>query len=163
VTVEQITLSETYPVRRAVLYPDGPEAKIHVPSDDEGTHFGAWMRRREGDRPASENEIVVTISLFREPLPLHLTPPFSSYNPVQTLRFRKFACLKQHQGHGFGAKVLQHVFDFAKLDPELGPGSVVWCDARRSTQEWYLRRGMRTIGEVFLKGDIEYIVMGIQV
>ncbi|KAF8501931.1 hypothetical protein JB92DRAFT_2975324, partial [Gautieria morchelliformis] len=143
VRVEQITLAETYPARRAVLYPNGPDAKIHVP-------------------PASEKEMVVTISLFREPLPHHLTPPFSSYNPVQTLRFRKFACLKPHQGHGFGAKVLQHVFDFARLDPELGPGSVVWCDARRSTQEWYLRRGMRTIGEGFLKGDIEYIVVGIQ-
>lgn len=157
-------------MRRAVLYPNGPEAKIHVPKDEEGSHYGAWLLQTGADKETSsavpeisKKELIATISLFREPLPLHLTPPFPTYKPAKSLRFRKFACLEPYQGQGFGSQVLKHVIEFARLDLDLGPGSVVWCDARRATQEWYLRRGMQTIGDVFFKGDIEYITVGIQI
>ena len=152
-----------------MLYPNGPEFKIHVLNDDEGTHFGAWMKR-DGNTDSSsivpgtsKKELIAAISLFREPLPPHLTPPFPAYDQAKALRFRKFACLKPHQGQGFGSQLLRHIFEFARLDPKLGPGSIVWCDARRSTQDWYLRRGMQTIGDVFFKGDIDYIVVAIQI
>ena len=173
VEIHQLTLPETYTIRRAVLYPNGPEAKIHVPNDEQGIHLGAWIHQQDGGPDTSSipsavpgisrKELVVTISLFRESLPSHLTRLLPTYDSKKSFRFRKFACLESYQGRGFGTKVLEHVFEIARRDPEFGPGSVVWCDARRSTQGWYLRRGMKTIGEVFFKGDIEYIVMAMQI
>ncbi|KAJ2986901.1 hypothetical protein NUW54_g9586 [Trametes sanguinea] len=37
--------------------------------------------------------------------------------------------------------------------------NVVWCDARLSAAGWYERRGMQRFGEMFFKGEIEYVRM----
>ena len=171
ITIAQISLSETYPTHRAVLYPDGPEHRIHIPNDDQGVHFGALRRPAAGsglEVAKLSGEIISVISLFREPLPAHLAEslyPGENLLHVddlaRTLRFRNFACLKAYQGLGIGTNMLQHVITIAKNDSNLGPGSVIWCDARRSTEGWYLKRGMKVLGNPFLKGDIEYIVMAI--
>jgi GNAT superfamily N-acetyltransferase len=154
-----------------VLYPNGPDSKIHIPNDEDGTHLGAWIQlggdttssAESTQSESSRRELVTVISLFQESLPSHLIHLLYSYDSMKSLRFRKFACLETHQGRGFGTRVLEHIFELARGSPKLGPGSVVWCDARLSTQGWYLRRGMKMIGDVFFKGDIEYIVMVIQI
>src|SRR5882724_6507313 len=148
--VSQITLPETYPARRAVLFPNGPESNIHIPNDEQGVHFGAFRGE----------ELIAVISLFREPGPTAVT---SLYGRSKSLRFRKFACLVSHQSRGIGTQLFQHVLDYARTHPQLGLGTVVWCDARWSTREWYLKRGMKVVGQRFFKGVIEHIVMVIQV
>lgn len=148
--VRQITLPETYPVRRTVLYPNSPESKIYIPNDEQGIHFGAFLH----------GDLIAVISLFREPIPTSESPPCG---PSKSLRFRKFACLRSHQSRGIGTQLFRHVLNFARKDPHLGLGTLVWCDARWSTREWYLKRGMNVLGQRFSKGDIEYIVMAIQV
>ncbi|KAF8580646.1 hypothetical protein K439DRAFT_1393565 [Ramaria rubella] len=166
IEIRQITFLETYPVRRAVLYPKGPEDKILIPNDKDGIHFGAFVRHTQAttdveDFPSRAKDAIAVISLSHEFPPAHLIPLMSNYSPTKSLRFRKFACLEQHQRHGFGSHIFQHVLDYARNNINLGPGTMVWCDARRSTQGWYLKRGMQVVGEAFYKGDIEYIVMNI--
>ncbi|KAF8526977.1 hypothetical protein BU17DRAFT_40268 [Hysterangium stoloniferum] len=155
----QITFPETYPVRRAVLYPNGPEHKILIPNDEEGIHFGASTGSEDDEAvKGGKRELIGVVSLFREPL-----PPSPHVDPARSLRFRKFACLESYQGRGIGTKMLQHIIDFARDDSALGPGSVIWCDARVSVKGWYLKRGFRVLGTPFFKGDIEYVAMALDV
>ncbi|KAI0352553.1 GCN5-related N-acetyltransferase [Trametes cingulata] len=147
IEIRQIAAEDTVPLRHSVLWPDQPVSYVLLPEDSSGLHYGAFL-------PTSSNPVAV-ISVFRDPLPgsLGVSAPFE---PERTARFRKFACDPAHQGRGIGTLLLMHVFEIAKT--EMGC-SVIWCDARVSAAGWYERRGMRKYGEVFYKGDIEYIKM----
>ena len=37
--------------------------------------------------------------------------------------------------------------------------TMVWCDARTATQEWYKRRGLQPFGPKFFKGTVEHVRM----
>ena len=61
-----------------------------------------------------------------------------------------------YQGRGVGTALLQYVFRAAREQLKC---DVIWCDARLATAGWYERRGMHKFGQVFYKGEIEYIRM----
>ena len=105
------------------------------------------------------------ISLFKESLPPILraeqnndevAEANSTKTPREAARFRKFACDPAYQGRGVGTALLQYVFRAAREQLKC---DVIWCDARLATAGWYERRGMHKFGQVFYKGEIEYIRM----
>ncbi|RDX48757.1 acyl-CoA N-acyltransferase [Lentinus brumalis] len=148
VAIRRITAEETVPLRHAVLWPDHPVSHVLLPEDASGYHYGAFL-------PDTSTPVAV-ISVFYDPLPVHPSPDAPSDTSAKAARFRKFACDPEHQGRGIGTKLLKHVFDTAAA--EMGCG-VIWCDARMSAAGWYERRGMRKVGDMFYKGDIEYVRM----
>ncbi|OSC98216.1 GCN5-related N-acetyltransferase [Trametes coccinea BRFM310] len=151
INIRSISAEETVPLRHSVLWPDHPVSYVLLPEDSSGFHYGAFL-------PGSSTPVAV-ISVFYDPLPTTGSSASPSQPPAaaqRTARFRKFACDPAYQGRGIGTGLLQHVFDVAAK--EMGC-SVVWCDARLSAAGWYERRGMRRFGEMFFKGDIEYVRM----
>ncbi|KAI9065963.1 acyl-CoA N-acyltransferase [Trametes sanguinea] len=152
INIRRISADETVPLRHSVLWPDHPVSHVLLPEDSSGFHYGAFL--------LDSSTPVAVISAFYDPLPPTTDSPASPSQPPETAqrtaRFRKFACDPAYQGKGIGTRLLQHVFDVAAK--EMGC-SVVWCDARRSAAGWYERRGMRRFGEMFFKGDIEYVRM----
>ncbi|KAK7453315.1 hypothetical protein VKT23_011991 [Stygiomarasmius scandens] len=150
-TLAQITVEQTLPLRHEVLWPDLPIEKVKLSEDSNGWHFGALM---DGTESA-----VAVISLFLEPLPSHAheIPPENNMGTAAA-RFRKFACKSNMQGRGIGTRLLDHTLHFART--ELG-ASTVWCDARTSTSQWYEKRGFTPFGNKFYKGSVEYICMKI--
>ncbi|SOD79175.1 GNAT family N-acetyltransferase [Spirosoma fluviale] len=127
VRIQPITPEKTYLLRHSVLWPDKPLDYVKVDNDDEGFHFGAF---REG-------ELIAVISLF--------------VNGSES-RFRKFAARPDCQRQGVGTLLLNHVMAEAK---RLG-ATVLWCDARLETADFYRRFGMEAVSEVFYKGPIPY-------
>ncbi|KAH9889892.1 acyl-CoA N-acyltransferase [Cubamyces lactineus] len=144
VVIREIDAADTVPLRHSVLWPDHPVDYVLLPEDASGHHYGAFL-------PTSTSPVAV-ISVFIDSLP---SAP-AEVSASRTARFRKFACDPTYQGRGIGSRLLQHVFGVAAK--ELGC-SVIWCDARLSASTWYERRGMQKFGEVFFKGEIEYVRM----
>jgi GNAT superfamily N-acetyltransferase len=160
-------VSETLSLRHSVLWPDAPISHVCLPEDETGYHFGAFLT------PGSEDQShpVAIISLFIEPIPATAENSSSSNSPEDlcsslhihpaegiAVRFRKFACDPMYQNQGVGTQLLQHVFSFVRT--ELW-GTLVWCDARTSTADWYRQRGMMEFGNVFYKSEVQYIRMKI--
>ncbi|KZT33586.1 hypothetical protein SISSUDRAFT_1066016 [Sistotremastrum suecicum HHB10207 ss-3] len=168
VTIRRISTSETLPLRSSVLWPGAPLWRIQVPDDDHPTtaHYGAFI-------PGVEDAIAI-ISLFIDDIPEGEPvdgPPKSTADvqgtdtqhgpPIASIpiaRFRKFACDPSYQGQGVGTKLLKHVFDAARSD--MG-AKTIWCSARVETQPWYEKRGMRAFGDTWLKADLLYVKMRI--
>lgn len=148
-TIRKIPVDQTMGLRHAVLWPDKPIAYVRLPEDDSGHHYGAFLSQTDST-PAA------VISVFIESLPALNGPDLDELVTVPAARFRKFACDPSYQNQGIGTGLLQHVFEAA--NSELGCG-VIWCDARLATKGWYERRGMRTFGGTFFKGEVEYVRM----
>ncbi|CDO72270.1 hypothetical protein BN946_scf184970.g122 [Trametes cinnabarina] len=151
IDIRRISAEETVPLRHAVLWPDRPISYVLLPEDSSGFHFGAFV-------PESSTPVAV-ISLFYDPSLSSATQNLASQSvdpSSRVARFRKFACDPAYQGKGIGTRLLQHAFEVAAK--EMGC-SVIWCDARLSAAGWYERRGMRKVGKIFYKGDIEYVRM----
>nr|VWO98196.1 Ubiquitin-conjugating enzyme E2 2 [Ganoderma boninense] len=148
--IHRITPQQTVPLRHSVLWPNHPVSYVLLPEDDSGKHYGAFL---DGVCDA-----VAVVSVFEEAFSQPM--PDGGVGCVPALRFRKFACDPKYQGQGIGTQLLRHVFDDALSNPKI-PIRVFWCDARVSAATWYERKeiGMERFGEVFFKGDIEYIRM----
>ncbi|GJJ15317.1 hypothetical protein Clacol_009593 [Clathrus columnatus] len=164
IKIQSVDCEETWPIRRAVLYPRGPEEGIHIPGDEKGLHFGAFLI----SDPSFPDKLQLTsvISLFYDKFPSHLTPLLPNITctgneQFKALRFRKFATLNDFQNQGIGSRLFQFVVDHARDDSSLGPGTIVWCAARRSAQDWYIKRGMRVFGDSYFKNGIEFVTMAI--
>ena len=144
----QISSGETVPLRHSVLWPNHPVSHVLLPEDEQSFHFGAFV-------PQREKSPVAVISLFLEALP---TPESECTDAkgIRAAHFRKFACDRAYQGQGIGTALLKYCFEYVRSS--LGC-SVVWCDARVVTADWYERRGMQKFGDRFFKGPVEYIRM----
>ena len=103
---------------------------MEMDEDNEGYHFGAF----------ENNVLVGVVSLF---------PNGSDY------QFRKFAVDEAIQGKGIGTKLLTHVTAFAQT----GGGKRLWCNARLSAVNFYLRFGFEQTGYFFSKGGFDYEMM----
>lgn len=138
-TIRPITVAQTLPLRHQILWPHKPIAYVQLPDDADGQHFGAFV-----DDYSSEDPVSV-ISLFID-------------EEKREARFRKFATAAEWQGQGIGSALLRFVMDVAKAKNVAG-GSIagIWCDSRKSASKFYERFGMRVEGDVFYKGDIEYL------
>lgn len=174
VQINKITVEETIPLRHSVLWPNMPPSHVCLPEDATGTHYGAFLPHRQTP--------VAVISLFLEDLPslrdgegpknLGFKSPNSNSTiipvnengrlPAQqqlaTVRFRKFACEREFQGKGIGTRLLVYVLSIARTKLN---AATVWCDARATVYEWYMKRGLVPFGPTFYKGPEEYIRMRI--
>ena len=152
ISVAKIPVESTLPLRHTVLWPHKDISYVRLPEDDAGHHYGAFLSPTDTAPKA-------VISVFIEPLPSldrDSDPELVELTLLPAARFRKFACDVTYQGQGIGTALLRHAFDAARAD--LGC-AVIWCDARLATKGWYERRGMRTFGSTFFKGEVEYVRM----
>ncbi|GAB3582842.1 GNAT family N-acetyltransferase [Hymenobacter daeguensis] len=130
--IRPIPAEATYPLRHQVLWPDKPLDYVKVENDAAGGHFGAFRHE----------ELLAVISLFVA---------------GAEARFRKFAARPDCQGQGLGTALLRHVFAEAR---RLGARRI-WCDARQDSAGFYARFGMLPEGEIFYKGPVPYVRMGV--
>jgi predicted GNAT family N-acyltransferase len=131
--IEQISPATTWFLRHQVLWPDKPYEFVQLPEDNQGYHWGLY----------ANHQLVSVVSLFLD---------------GNEARFRKFATAINQQGKGYGSALLKQVFIEAK---QLGATSI-WCDARQSATAFYQKFGMETSGNPFLKEDVAYIKMSVQ-
>ena len=129
--IQEISPTQTYPLRHQVLWPDKPVEFVKVPDDEQGIHLGYFL----------DNQLVSVISLF--------------IDAQGVARFRKFATHPSFQRKGIGSQLLAAVFQRAKD----AKASQLWCDARLDAQPFYERFGMQPEGEIFHKGAIPYVKM----
>ncbi|AYQ35487.1 GNAT family N-acetyltransferase [Runella sp. SP2] len=131
--IQEITATQTYPLRHQVLWPDKPVEFVKVPDDEQGIHLGYFL----------DEKLVSVISLF--------------IDEHKIARFRKFATHPDIQRKGIGSQLLKATFERAQS----AGASILWCDARLDTQPFYERFDMKSEGEVFYKGEIPYVKMAI--
>jgi hypothetical protein len=167
-----IKVEDTIPLRHSVLWPERDVSYVSLPEDAQGYHFGAFLSNLSSETP------IGIISLFLTPIPHSENndgSPKNSEHHGSAARFRKFACHPAYQRRksifqinfgnltrysfyqgGIGTKLLENVFSvaFSKLGV-----TVVWCDARTTSINWYQSRGMTPFGGLFRKGGLEYIRM----
>jgi len=157
IRIEKISRDQTLHLRHSVLWPDLPLSHVFLPEDDAGFHYGAFSPQR--DTP------IAVISLFRASIPTDKETPdpdpgLSSANSVthycEAVRFRQFVCEPQYQGQGYGSQLLLHALSMVQSEWGI---TMVWCDARTVTQEWYKRRGFEPFGPKFFKGPVEHVRM----
>ncbi|KAI0262416.1 hypothetical protein BC834DRAFT_387389 [Gloeopeniophorella convolvens] len=149
--VRPIAADDTIALRHSVLWPNKPVDHVRLPEDDAGFHYGAFL---DGvDSP------IAVISFFKNDLPEGSGANGFIPHPGEQIQFRKFACDPTYQGRGIGTTLLQYILERARK----GHGaSVVWCDARTSSEGWYKKRGFVGLGDVFFKSSVEYIRMAIE-
>jgi GNAT superfamily N-acetyltransferase len=128
--IRRISAPDTYALRHAVLWPDKPLAYVHIPEDEQGLHFGAFLA----------DELVSVVSLFVT---------------GADARFRKFATRPDQQGLGIGSALLRHLIREAT---QLGARRL-WCDARADAADFYRKFNFAVEGEAFYKGSIPYVRM----
>jgi GNAT superfamily N-acetyltransferase len=130
ISIEQIRPELTWRLRRDVMYPEQEVFEMELEDDGNGIHFGAFM----------DDKLAGVISLFQN------GPDF---------QFRKLAVDKQVQNMGIGSQLLQQVIDHAR---ENG-GRHIWCNARDSAFDFYLKAGFNHTGEQFSKNGHQYGIM----
>ncbi|MNT81356.1 ribosomal-protein-alanine N-acetyltransferase [compost metagenome] len=70
-------------------------------------------------------------------------------------QFRKFATLPEYQGKGYGSLLLKHIL---ALSSDKGC-QLVWCNARTSAINFYLRFGFQTTDKTYSKDGVDFIIM----
>ena len=157
IRIDKIGRDQTLQLRHSVLWPDLPLSHVCLPEDDAGFHYSAFL-------PQHDTPIAV-ISLFRANIPTDKETPDPEPGPssansmthcCEAVRFRQFVCEPQYQGQGDGSRLLFHALSM--VQSEWGV-TMVWCDARTTTQEWYKRRGFEPFGPKFFKGPVEHVRM----
>jgi len=128
--IERISPQETLNVRHLVLWPDKPVEFCQLENDSDGIHYGGFV----------DGKLISVASIFIE---------------GDRARLRKFATLSEYQNKGYGTLMLNKIIeDLIYIDIKW-----FWCDARVNAEGFYNRFKMSRAGEVFLKSDIEYVVM----
>lgn len=128
--IRPITALDTYAIRKAILWPNGPDHMIVIDEDDlpSTQHLGLF----DGDVHFG------VISLFT--------------TDDGRMQFRKFALLEAHQGQGAGSVLLGHVIDLARSQNV----KQLWCNARVDAATFYARFGFSFQPESFFKSNVEY-------
>ncbi|RPE10014.1 1-(5-phosphoribosyl)-5-[(5-phosphoribosylamino)methylideneamino]imidazole-4-carboxamide isomerase [Chitinophaga lutea] len=114
------------------MYPHWSLDQVKMDHDAEGLHYGLF----------ANGEMVSVVSLFIS---------------GRTAQFRKLATAVHHQGKGYGKVMMAHL---AKVSREHGV-TTLWCNARASAENFYLRLGFRRISELFYKDNIAFYKMDI--
>lgn len=132
--IEQITQELTWRLRKNEFYPDLPIDAIKLEEDDFGTHLGLFY----------QNKLATVVSLFEN---------------ADQLQFRKLATDKKFQRLGLGSKMMNYVLTYAK---EKGMKKV-WCNARSTATIFYEKLGFTKTEDTFTKGEIDYVIMEINI
>ena len=112
------------------MWPNKPLEFVKLANDNSGLHYGLFFKA----------ELVSVVSVFLV---------------GKEMQFRKFATKEAFQNKGFGAGLLNHVFDLA----EIMQVTRIWCNARHEKRGYYEKFGMRDCSETFKKSGILYITM----
>jgi ribosomal protein S18 acetylase RimI-like enzyme len=130
ITIEQITPSLTWRLRRDVLYPERTLPEMEMDEDADGIHFGAFK----------DDKLAGIISLFQK---------------GTSFQFRKLAVDPALQHMGVGSSLLQQITTYSK---ENG-GTLLWCNARVSAIGFYVKAGYSGTGKTFSKNGFDYEIM----
>lgn len=128
--IKQIRSNQTLQIRHQVMWPNKPIDYVKLPNDKNARHFGLFINE----------ELTSIISLFVE------------NNVVQ---FRKFATLIEFQGLGYGTMLLKNMIDLLEKEGI----EKLWCNARVGKSNFYEKFNLKTTGEKFEAGGIEYVIM----
>ncbi|MDF2157072.1 GNAT family N-acetyltransferase [Algoriphagus sp. CAU 1675] len=131
--IREIQPEETWPLRHRVMWPDHPIDFVKIEEDKEGIHYGLFL---------DEN----------------LTSVVSCFESNGEMQFRKFATSLDHQGKGWGSKLLLHLLEEAKKKG----CKRVWCNARLEKKGFYERFGMVDTFNRFQKSGKDYTIMEIR-
>jgi GNAT superfamily N-acetyltransferase len=125
----QIKSTETYPLRKEVLRPNGIwEDCIFEGDDNKKTfHLGAFKDGR-----------LVSISSFYFENHLAITEKYQ-------YRLRGMATHPRFQKKGFSSQLLKTAFPIIIKNS----GSIIWCNARESAIGFYEKLGFKIIGDRF--------------
>ena len=128
--IEQITPTLTWRLRRDVLYPAQKVFEMEMEEDADGVHFGAFR----------DNKLVGVVSLFQN---------------GSSVQFRKLAVDLAAQHAGIGTALLNYITTYAQ---ENG-GTSLWCNARVSAIDFYLKAGFSKTGKLFSKKGFDYEIL----
>jgi GNAT superfamily N-acetyltransferase len=129
-TIEQIRPELTWRLRQQVLYPAQKLYEMEMDEDHHGYHFGAFM----------DNKLVGVVSLF--------------INGADC-QFRKFAVDASVQHQGLGTTMLKHITNFAVNERV----QRLWCNARITAIDFYLKHGFEHTGKLFSKNGFDYEIL----
>ena len=135
-TVAQVPVALTYPLRGRVLRPGAPPERVHLDADDRpGTAAFAATD--------ATGAIVGTAIVYPEACP---------WLPERrgAWRLRGMATDEGRRGEGVGARVLAALLDHVHTEG----GSVVWCNARVPARRFYERAGFAAHGGVWDEPEI---------
>lgn len=128
--IDIINHMDTLDIRHKVLWPQKHIDFCKLEDDPKGIHFGGFIN----------GKLICVASIFIE---------------NNCARLRKFATFNEYQNRGYGTKMINYI-----INELIKTGSkIFWCDARVTAEGFYSRFGMSKKGKVFLKSDVEYIVM----
>ncbi|MDO6764348.1 GNAT family N-acetyltransferase [Agarivorans sp. 1_MG-2023] len=130
INITRIDAEQTLDIRQQVLWPDHDQAFCRVAEDATGQHYGGWL----------DGKLIMVASLFVE---------------NKHIRLRKFACLTEHQGKGFGSHMLLHLIALQQSTML----ELFWFDARCSAISFYQGLGFSVTSEVFDKHGVDYVKM----
>jgi len=128
--IEQIRPELTWRLRQKVLYPQQRLYEMEMEEDNDGLHFAAFK----------DNSIVAVISLFQR---------------GDDFQFRKFAVDESLQNMGIGSYMLKYISDFVVLNG----GRRIWCNARISAINFYLKAGFKQTGQIFSNNGFDYEIV----
>lgn len=129
-TIKIIKSNETIPIRHSVLWPNKPAGFCILKEDSKGLHYGGFINEK----------LICVASIFID---------------GNRARLRKFATLEPYQHRGYGSKMIEYIIsELINLSIE-----IFWCDARLRAENFYNRFKMTRRGQIFLKSDVEYVVM----
>ncbi|PUZ30406.1 1-(5-phosphoribosyl)-5-[(5-phosphoribosylamino)methylideneamino] imidazole-4-carboxamide isomerase [Chitinophaga costaii] len=119
-TIREITVTDTLPLRRDVLYPHKDLHEVLVENDGRGLHYGVF----------EANRLVAVGSLFIN---------------GASAQFRKLATAPDKQGKGYGKLLLRHMARVAQAQGV----TLLWCHARNTAQSFYTPLGFVQAGDYF--------------
>ena len=124
-----IPVEETRPLRLKILRPNQPYESTIYPGDDnpETKHFGIIV----------DGAIVSVGSIYHEPPPGVLETGY--------WRLRGMATNTDMRARGYGSKILKCCTDYAR---NVG-GKILWCNARSSAVNFYVKAGLEIHGKEF--------------
>lgn len=125
-TAQAISAAQTRPLRQKVLRPHQRPDEIVLPGDDDARALHAGV--------LADGALVAVGSVFPDP-----------EAPDAAWRVRGMATDPAWQGRGAGREVLDALLAHAWAQG----GDRVWCNARTTAAGFYLKAGLRQVGDVF--------------
>ncbi len=127
--IKLITKELTYPLRQQILRPKSPIEDCHFDNDNNDNCFHLGLE--------INNKIICIASFYPEVSDL--------YSMSNQYRLRGMATAKNYQGQGFGGQLIK----YALQELEKRKASLLWCNARSSAVNFYLKSGFDIQSEEF--------------
>lgn len=129
IEIKKIPAEQTFQLRHQVLRPMHTAEEMAFPQDQDPTavHFGAFK----------EGKLVGIATISQEPK--------ANIKDSVTWRLRGMAIAPECQGQGIGAKMVSECLSHVKDNK----GALLWCNARKTAQQFYEKLGFKTTSEEF--------------